>query len=105
LAGDAGNVHRRHRVVTAALGLVGVVGLVSLAPSCSSEVGLSCPPRAQPFSPTGLAFGAAGELYVTGVPNGSVSCVDDQRCIAIAEVWSRPFGVAVLDDVCAFEVP
>jgi hypothetical protein len=84
---------------------VGVVGLVSLARSCSSEVGLSCPAGAQPFSPTGLAFGAAGEPYVTDVPNGSVFRVDDQRCVAIAEGWSRPYGVAVLDDVCAFEVP
>jgi sugar lactone lactonase YvrE len=77
---------------------VGAIGLAGLALSCSSQIGLSCPGGTQPFSPTGVAFGTTGELYVTDAPNGSVFRLDGQRCVAIAEGWSRPYGVAVLDD-------
>ncbi|MDF1521761.1 MAG: hypothetical protein P1P87_02950 [Trueperaceae bacterium] len=59
---------------------------------------LACPGGAQPFSPTGLAFGAAGELYVTDPVNGSVFRAEGERCVAIAEGWSRPYGVVALDD-------
>ena len=44
------------------------------------------------------AIGAAGELYVTDALNGSVFRLDGERCVVFAEGWSRPYGVAVLDD-------
>ena len=69
-----------------------------LALSCGRETSLTCPAGEQPFSPAGVAFGAAGELYVTDALNGSVFRLDGDRCVAIAEGWSRPYGVAVLDD-------
>jgi sugar lactone lactonase YvrE len=59
---------------------------------------MTCPGGEQPFSPTGLAFGAEGELYVTDALNGSVFRFDGGRCVAIAEGWSRPYGVTALDD-------
>jgi hypothetical protein len=74
------------------------LALAGLALSCGREMGLTCPGGAQPFSPTGVAFGTSGEAYVTDALNGSVFRLDGDRCVAIAEGWSRPYGVAVLDD-------
>lgn len=74
------------------------LALVGLALSCGREASLTCAGGEQPFSPTGVAFGAAGELYVTDALNGSVFRLDGDRCVAIAEGWSRPYGVAVLAD-------
>ena len=74
------------------------LALAGLALACGREMGMTCPGGEQPFSPTGVAFGAAGELYVTDALNGSVFRLDGDRCEALAEGWSRPYGVAVLDD-------
>lgn len=58
----------------------------------------SCPGGERPFVPTGVAFGTQGELYVTDADNGAVFRIEGDRCAALAEGWSRPFGVVVLDD-------
>jgi hypothetical protein len=79
-------------------GVGGAITLAGLAPSCGTDTCLTCPGGERPFSPTGVAFGAAGELYVTDAQNGSVFRLESERCVAIAEGWPRPYGVAVLDD-------
>lgn len=81
-----------------AVGLACVVALASLALSCGNETSLACPGGEQPFFPTGVAFGAAGELYVTDARSGSVFRLEGERCVAIAEGLARPYGVAVLDE-------
>ena len=103
LASDAGR-RRGHREASPVgrhggmLALAAAVALVGLALASCEPTYLGCAGDDRPFSPTDLAFGAAGELYVTDAPNGSVFRLDGQRCEAIAEGWSRPYGVAVLED-------
>jgi sugar lactone lactonase YvrE len=72
--------------------------LAGLAAACGGETNLTCPGGAQAFAPTGVAFGATGELYVTDSVNGAVFRLDGERCATIAEGWARPYGVAALDD-------
>jgi len=102
-ASDAGS-RRRHPEVPSsrrrgrALGLACAAALVGLFSSCGQSRQLTCPDGDHPFSPTGVVFGTAGELYATDAVNGSVFRLDDQGCVAIADGWSRPYGVTALDD-------
>lgn len=86
---------RRH---ARALGLVCAATLTSLALACGTNSSVVEPREERPFSPTGVAFGASGEMYVTDALNGSVFRLEGGRRAAIAEGWSRPYGVATLDD-------
>lgn len=81
-----------------ALGFVCAAALANVALASGPEMSLTCPGGAQPFAPTAVALGAAGELYVTDSLNGFVFRLEGERCVVIAEGWSRPYGLAVLDD-------
>lgn len=74
------------------------VALAGVTLALGADTFLTCPGTERPFSPTGVAFGAAGELYVSDAVNGSVLRIERDDCVAIAEGWSRPYGVAVLAD-------
>ena len=74
------------------------VALAGLSRPCGADTCLTCPGGERPFAPAGVAFGASGTLYVTDAVNGSVFRLEGDRCVTIAEGWSRPYGVAALDD-------
>jgi hypothetical protein len=87
---------RRHHRRT--VGLILLLALAAVALGFGERMDLRCPGGERPFFPTGLAFGAGDQLYVTDALNGSVFRLDGEGCAAIGEGWSRPYGVAALAD-------